>query len=106
MPPFPNASDTPLDKTPRTDDSTCSLYYTFSTTRTRLFLRPVLDFFYDRNDPHKISKKFFFCDHYLHIQQKCIILADGFIELSSKYANSSFSEKDLMLFFSFQFISV
>jgi hypothetical protein len=42
------------------------------------------------------------------LQQKCIILADGFIvlELSSKYANSSFSEKDLMLFFSFQFISV
>jgi hypothetical protein len=42
------------------------------------------------------------------LQQKCIILADGFIvlELSSKYANSSFSEKELMLFFSFQFINV
>jgi hypothetical protein len=24
-----------------------------------LFLRPVLDFFYDRNDPYKISKKIF-----------------------------------------------
>jgi hypothetical protein len=68
----------------------------------------LLDFFYDLNDPHKISKKIFFYDHHLQIQQKCIILADGFIvlELSSKYANSSFSEKDLLLFFSFQFINV
>jgi hypothetical protein len=74
-------------------------YYNFSTTRTRLFLRP--------DDPYIISKKIFFYDHYLQTQQKCIISADGFIvlELSSKYANSRFSEKDLMLFFSFQFIN-
>jgi hypothetical protein len=49
----------------------------------------LLDFFYDRNDPHKISKQIFFYDHYLQIQQKCIILADGFIvlELSSLALN-------------------
>jgi hypothetical protein len=46
------------------------MYYTFSTTRTRLF--------YDRNDPHKISKKNIFFDHYLQLQQKCIILADEY----------------------------
>jgi hypothetical protein len=55
------------------------MYYTFSTTRSR------------PERSHKISKKILFYDHCLQVQQKCIILADGFIvlELSSKYANST-----------------
>jgi hypothetical protein len=37
-----------------------------------------------------------------------MILKDGFIvlEISSKYANSTCSEKDLILYFSFQFLNV